>query len=490
MLKKLILIPAMLFVSIHAFAGGFEIPDNGTAALGRAGAFTAKADDPTAMYYNPAGLAFLRGWKLLIDSNLAWKHVSFTRAPDGNTTYPTVHNNAAPFPGPMLVLTSDFGLKDWTFAAGIYGPSAVGKTRYPDDSALKYPAVAPQKFELVSMDVMMAFYTLAAAWKPTDKFSLGVALQWADMWHSRFDVWVSAFTTTNKGGTRPNPEYDTRAHLDLDDRFAFTMLFGMKIKPDPAFEFGLSFRPIPVRFHTKGSVDVDFDTTKTLKDMASGGKLFLSKNNVSLDIELPIYVRMGARYIYRKHQRELFDIEFDAVYEHWSTTKAYNLNFDAAMSMNGQEYPLKPLSIPKNYNDTWSFRLGGDYNVLADKLWLRLGTYYETGAVPRSTTYLDFFSFDRVGVTAGLTWRIWIFDLKVAYEHIFQPTRNISVSETKIYENMPMSPCGSPYTSKECDPPGIPPGPAVGAGSYKASYDILSAGFTLNFDRLVHHGKK
>ena len=39
-----------------ARAGGMEWPDNGTRSLGRGGAFTAKADDPTAIVLNPAGL--------------------------------------------------------------------------------------------------------------------------------------------------------------------------------------------------------------------------------------------------------------------------------------------------------------------------------------------------------------------------------------------------------------------------------------------------
>ena len=42
-------------LSPSARAGGFEIPDNGTEALGRGGAFVAKADDPTAIQYNPRG---------------------------------------------------------------------------------------------------------------------------------------------------------------------------------------------------------------------------------------------------------------------------------------------------------------------------------------------------------------------------------------------------------------------------------------------------
>ncbi len=159
-MRKISIMVFLLLMPVYSFAGGFDFPDNGTVALGRAGAFSVKADDPTAIYYNPAGLANLRGWKLLIDSNLAFKHVSFTRAAENGTTFPTISNKLQPFPGPMLVVTTNFGLPNWTFALGLYGPSAVGKTQYPDDMDLKYPEVAPQKFELVSMDILMAFYTL------------------------------------------------------------------------------------------------------------------------------------------------------------------------------------------------------------------------------------------------------------------------------------------------------------------------------------------
>ncbi len=40
----------------------FHEPSARAAALG--GAFTARADDATALFYNPAGLAFLGGWRL------------------------------------------------------------------------------------------------------------------------------------------------------------------------------------------------------------------------------------------------------------------------------------------------------------------------------------------------------------------------------------------------------------------------------------------
>lgn len=44
-------------------AGGFAFYEQGSKAMGMAGAFVAQADDPTAIFYNPAGLALLEDQK-------------------------------------------------------------------------------------------------------------------------------------------------------------------------------------------------------------------------------------------------------------------------------------------------------------------------------------------------------------------------------------------------------------------------------------------
>src|SRR4051812_19706638 len=77
------------------YAGGLELPDNGTEALGRGGAFTAKADDATAMQYNVAGLARQRGTRLLFDGNLLLSTLDFQRS--GN--YPDAVTPATPWGG-------------------------------------------------------------------------------------------------------------------------------------------------------------------------------------------------------------------------------------------------------------------------------------------------------------------------------------------------------------------------------------------------------
>ena len=67
---------------------GYESPDNGTRPLGHAGAFTARADDATALQYNVAGLAGQRPGTLLFDLNLIDPHLCFTRMAEGGRAYP------------------------------------------------------------------------------------------------------------------------------------------------------------------------------------------------------------------------------------------------------------------------------------------------------------------------------------------------------------------------------------------------------------------
>src|SRR3954470_11069347 len=59
----LVLTPAMLSpLSAHAL--GFRFPNQDAEAIGRGDAFAATADNPSAIYYNPAGITQLEGQNL------------------------------------------------------------------------------------------------------------------------------------------------------------------------------------------------------------------------------------------------------------------------------------------------------------------------------------------------------------------------------------------------------------------------------------------
>ena len=130
-----------------AHAGGFEIPDNGVFALGRGGAFLVRADDPTALMWNPGALVKLKGTHLLYDHALVFDHSRFTRAatdlPEGRDygfdPLAPVENDDTLFAlGGALILATDLGLADWAFAVGFYGPSAHGAKSFPTEGGQRY----------------------------------------------------------------------------------------------------------------------------------------------------------------------------------------------------------------------------------------------------------------------------------------------------------------------------------------------------------------
>ena len=74
--------------------GGYFGGALGARAAGRSGAFVARADDPTAVLYNPAGIANIGGSVAMFGNRLSYNGYTFTRAPTqdwGNT-----QNGAAP----------------------------------------------------------------------------------------------------------------------------------------------------------------------------------------------------------------------------------------------------------------------------------------------------------------------------------------------------------------------------------------------------------
>ena len=57
-------VATMLITSMQAYAGGFEAPNHSAAAAGVSNAFVATANDPSALIYNPAGIAWQPGISL------------------------------------------------------------------------------------------------------------------------------------------------------------------------------------------------------------------------------------------------------------------------------------------------------------------------------------------------------------------------------------------------------------------------------------------
>jgi long-chain fatty acid transport protein len=458
----------------QAEAGGFEIPESGTVALGRGGAFVARGDDPTAILLNPGALLRLSGTRLLLNHALTWEHATFTRQasdiPPG-TDYgfdplAPVSNAATLFPlGAMLVASTDFGLEDWTFAAGVFGPNAHGERDYPVDGG--------QRYLLTQLESVMFTPSLAVAWGDRERFGLGLTLQWV--------VAPSLDMSLVVDGSQAGELHayysgnDVEARISLSDLTAFSAIAGAWWRPIPELEIGVSGRILPASLGLEGDFSLRNIPGQT---QFSPQQLEVPGAAARLELTLPPTARAGVRYRHLEGADEVFDLELDLVYEAWSFIDRYNVELDGTINLFvGAEAP--DTLIEKRWQDTLSVRLGSTWNAWkGEQAALRIsgGAYWESAAVPANYEHLDFLSFERIGLGLGVGLELGQFRIDASYGHVFQEDRVVDEKRAKVFQQRPLDPC-----PESCDGGAGWSGVPSNAGRFETGYDILSLGVNARF---------
>ena len=477
------------------------MPDNGTRSIGRGGAYAAAVDEPTAIYYNPAALTEIDGFALTASANLWFFDVMFQRAPfttellsGDETTYtfaPAESENSF-FPAPMIFASHDFGLEDWGFGLGIYGPPAIGDIRFSapelDDLAnVSMEDTAPRDWGhgfLMEEESMMLIYFSAAVAYDFGPLQAGVTLQLG---------WLNTlFTNGADGGgvsdshsdSDEEPSVYTRNTLDVSG-FAPTVIVGLRSQPIAPLTLALSYRPRH-SFNAPGELNIEFPPA--LIDFVS-----LTEKGAQLAMTMPDVVRFGARWAFISGGREVADIELDVVYEAWSLLEEFHITFDGSIDVNimNEKREVPDVHMLKHFNDTLSLRLGGDVNI-TDTLTVRAGAFYEgaanseffsEGTTAPGYANIDFSPFQRIGVGLGGSYTIGDWTLEVAWMHIFSPEWEETDGQVDVL--FPLWVCQDPQLSEQvtaCSERTSSPFHAANNGRYEISYDLVSVGFTLNFE--------
>src|SRR5690606_15205844 len=150
-------------------------------------------------------------------------------------------------------------------------------------------------------------------------------------------------------------------------------ILGAWYRPARFLELGLSGQVIPTAIQTNSTLSID--------PLSSGieGGVELSRdgrpaNDVTLTLPLPLTARAGVRYIHEANGAELFDVELDVSYESWSRVETFSLDTNGlSATLLGQTLDVGRIDIQKQWQDTVSFHLGGDYALIPDLATLRAG---------------------------------------------------------------------------------------------------------------------
>jgi long-chain fatty acid transport protein len=429
-----------LAVASPALAGGVYVGESGSQAMERGGAFVAKADDPTALSINPAGLAKVETGEIYLGANLLDYTLTFQREglypqQDRGTQpayagrpYPLVENRASFQAVPYLA--GDVRLGPIVLGAGVFGPAAVGRRDFRCEGSLCQVAddgaPAPQRYDIVQQTGLVAYPSLAAAYRIHPRVDVGVRLSWgvAALQARSFGWGVS-----NRG---EDPLKDGEMSIDVSDPFVPAGGAGILVRPTDFLELGVAYTS-PVKIEARGTAATAFGPEVSplgpasiepmpdaLARCAPGGTVSAIKTCV--DIPLPQLLAGGVRYVGRDGRgAERYDLEVDVKWENWSAASTDIAVLDGRDVLLGT--PIQPVVMRHGFRDVWAVRVGGAYrfDVGRSALSVRAGASHDTAAAPTSWTRLDKDGKARTALAAGAAWEVdgWRFDAGFAV--VLQP---------------------------------------------------------------------
>lgn len=377
-----------MLASERAEGAGLFVADRGVRPLGRGGAFVAGADDIGAIWYNPAGLADA-GSTILVD--FSWLNFSaeFTRrtqVTEANGTvrvfdYPKVDGTTPFLPIPTIGGSYNFGNeKQYTLAFGIMAPYT---------AIASYPLTvngqpSPSRYSLVTLDgsalVLLGGYF---AYKPIEQIRIGIGLQSiVGKFASR--VVFSASPPDRLISAPEDPTYDSLSQLTVGPIFAPSMNFGITAEPEKHFRIGISTQ-LPFWINAPATVQVRLPNAAVFDKATQDGE------DANVRFTLPLILRGGIEYRTNLGDDSWLRTEFSYVREFWSMHESIEIRPENVKLLNVTGFPspfgVAPISLPRNFKDSNSFRLGGEYSTKSifksNRTDLRLGISYETSGIPR-----------------------------------------------------------------------------------------------------------
>ena len=374
-----IVVPACLLPTM-ASAGAFRIFDQSASGTAQGGAFVAQADDPSAIFFNPAGMTQLRGVQTSFGFMFIGGGTSYT-SPAGATAHGDFGGTIALPPPFNLYMSAN--LKDLGFAAlgnlsagiGVVSPFGI-LYRYPDDGPFS-TAVTRQSLPLIDIKPTLAY-------KLSDQLSIGVGADiytFASFWGSGQSV-----TKFNSSGGPGLPPPGTRMEVNGGDTaagFNLSLLYTPFRNEDgkPLANVGFIYRS-QATMHLTGNL------------LANGGLVA----DASTTLVLPQVFTGGISVWPIRDRHHEWKLELDVDMTGWKSVR----NTDVHLS-NGATIPF-----PQNWRNTYTTMIGTEYKWLglealpAWEVALRGGYWHSQTPIPDSSFLPTIPDADQHAVSVGM----------------------------------------------------------------------------------------
>jgi long-subunit fatty acid transport protein len=144
------------------------------------------------------------------------------------------------------------------------------------------------------------------------------------------------------------------------------------------------------------------------------------------------------------------------------------------------EQAINDVLVKKDWQDAWSVRLGGSWQLLPGQLSVSLGGFWEQAAAPDSHAHLDFPAGERMGLGSGLTYTFNLsdstsLDLTLAYNYTSQKDITVTEADGRVYQQRPLSPCTE---ANNCDDE---VGLVANTGTFETAFQQLGLAAAIKF---------
>ena len=405
MLRTLTMITFVLIFTVSmAFGSGFSIYEHGARATAMGGAFIAQADDPSAIFYNPAGITSLKGTQFGLGVTIIMPAFDFT-GPSPSTVKTDAEKLT--FYPPHLYITHQFN-EQWSAGFGIY--SLFGLASEWEDKWVGRELNTETELTTI-------FFNPVVAFKPVESLSiaLGVSLVYGNV--------VMQSDVLALPNTLPGIAEHVYVGSKLDGS---TTAFGF----NAAVQY-MATEQLTLGFHYRHNVKLEIDDGEATFDIPSTGipdydnglkANFPTPNTGKSEIELPNMIGLGISYDFTEN----FTAEFDWMQLGWSSYDVLTIEFDQAV---GGE---KTHSDEKKYEDSYSLRLGLEYRI--NESWAIRGGYLrDNNAVPDAYVEPTLPEAKRDLISLGFGWKNENFTVDGFFLILLQEDREITNSE-KYYD--------------------------------------------------------
>lgn len=384
----------VLLLSSLSHAAGFALYEFSARGNSLGGAMVARADDASAVAWNPAGITQLEGAQAMAGATLIYPRAKIEAGGDSE------QGSSNPWYPPHAYYTQQINDDLW-FGVGSFSRFGLA-SEYDREWFGRYNNVRTA-IKSVSLNPVLAY-------KLDKRFSLaaGPEIMWFEFSQKKNtpNPLVAAAART--------PENDVNAKL-LGDSWGVGLTLAAHAMPTDWLKLGFTYRS-QMKQYLRGRATFDRSSVPVTAATAS----WYPDTDAKGRIILPDMFFFGAEFT----PFEDLSAEIGFVYTRWSTYKSLNIKY-ATEFLPGRDSTF----ARKSWSDVWRFNVGLEY-ALTDNWDLRGGYVYDES--PVNDDYADYLvpTNDRQIFSGGLGWHNDQWSVDASYSYLWIKTRDFSNTQT------------------------------------------------------------